>query len=314
MRLKPSDLGKTEKFGGEEVWTHMVFADKALNLAKRAGINGGSSSIWQVRDHLPDIIKEKVSKSQTSWQSFCDAIKAVELGHIRDGVKKHKEKMVEKEVMTARLARLESIGAATPPSPTAGIRNQMSRTTITSNQPNQVGGERPANNPNANPFNAGGGRGNLFIPGAPRAPATEAQKQAVRTRIATYPLQPDTPEGQGTYREQLRAWREQFGADQRATELTGFPLRPGSDPPASGECYACGRTGHNRSNCNEPNLTNPRERAWRAICGSVLGHNRAQRQVAVNIVGNDGEDDMSWLQSAGTEDHRDQGNGGGPSA
>lgn len=245
MRLKPGDLGKTEKFGGEEVWTHMVFADKALDLAKRAGIDNGSSSIWAVRDHLPDIIKEKVGESQTSWHSFCNAIKAVELGHIRDGVKKYKEMMAEKEVMTARLARLESAGVIAPPSPTAGIRNQMSRTTISANQPNQAGGGRPANNANPNPFNAGGGgRGNLFAPGAPRAPATEAQKQAVRTRIATYPLQPDTPAGQGAYREQLRAWRGQFG-DQKATEVTGFPLCPGSDPPASGECYACGRVGHN---------------------------------------------------------------------
>lgn len=208
MRLKPEDLGKTEKFGGEEVWTHMVFADKALDLAKRVGIDSGSSSIWQVRDHLPDIIKEKVSESQTSWQLFCQAIKAVELGHIRDGVRKYKEKMAEKEVMAARLTHLESARASPPPSPMAGIRNQMSRTTIASNQPNQAGGGRQANNVNPNPFNAGGGgRGNLFPPGAPRAPATEAQKQAVRIRIATYPAQPDMPAGQARWKGEMGMYR-----------------------------------------------------------------------------------------------------------
>ena len=66
MRLQAEDLGKTEVIQGTDVYTHIVFANRELQLAKRAGIDTGSNLIWQVRDHLPDIIKEKVSESHTT--------------------------------------------------------------------------------------------------------------------------------------------------------------------------------------------------------------------------------------------------------
>ena len=53
LRLKVEDLGKKEKYAGEDVYTHVIFAEKALSLAK---ISTGSNSIWKVRDELPDII------------------------------------------------------------------------------------------------------------------------------------------------------------------------------------------------------------------------------------------------------------------
>lgn len=303
MRLSPSELGKTERFGGEDVWTHVAFADKALDLAKRAGIDTGSSSIWAFRDELPDILKEKVSENQLSWQTFCTAIKGVELGHIRDGVKKYKEQ----QAVAEQLARLEK-GTVAPPSPTAGIRNQMTRTNISTNRTSQT------NTTNTNPFNSnGGGKGNLFAPTTPRPPATENQRQAFRALIAAYPMQPNTPEGTVAYLAQLQSWKDKWG-DQKVTEHTGFPLRPGSDAPGSGECYACGKTGHIRGNCTASGseLTIPQERDWRAICGSVLGHRRA---TPMNVVGTaEGDDLASWMQSGGSEPRGDQGNAKGPSA
>jgi len=56
MRLKVEDLGKKEKYVGEDVYTHVIFAEKALSLAKQEKISTGSNSIWKVRDKLPDII------------------------------------------------------------------------------------------------------------------------------------------------------------------------------------------------------------------------------------------------------------------
>ena len=56
LRLKVEDLRKKEKYAGEDVYTHVIFAEKALSLAKQAKISTGSNSIWKVRDELPDII------------------------------------------------------------------------------------------------------------------------------------------------------------------------------------------------------------------------------------------------------------------
>lgn len=62
LRLKVEDLGKKEKYAGEEVYTHIIFAEKALSLAKQAKISTGSNSIWKVHDELPDIIDRKSKK------------------------------------------------------------------------------------------------------------------------------------------------------------------------------------------------------------------------------------------------------------
>ena len=43
MRLKTEELGKTEKYRGEDVYTHMVFAEKVLDLAKRAKVEDTTS-------------------------------------------------------------------------------------------------------------------------------------------------------------------------------------------------------------------------------------------------------------------------------
>jgi hypothetical protein len=265
-----------------------------------------------VRDNLPDIIKDKVSESQTSWKAFCNAIKAVDLSHIRDGMRKYKEREADKQAIAARLAQLESGRSVIPASPTAAIRGQMSCTTISLNT---VSGGRQTGTAQ-NPFNTGGGCRNLFTPAAQCAPATEAQKQALCLKIADHPLQPDTPDGQNAYHSQCCTWKEHSSVDYKATEMTGFPLHPGSAPVCSGECYACGKTGHNCSNCTATgtSLANPQEQAWRAICGSMLGHNHPQEPAAVNVVRNVDEDDLNWLGLAGTEDRGEQGNGGGPSA
>lgn len=312
MRLEVEDLGKTESFGGDNVWTHIAFAEKALDLARRAKIDTGSSSIWTVCDNLPDIIKDKVSETQATWTTFCQAIKDVDLGHIRDGVKKHKERVAERNAIALRISRLEG-GRTIPASPTAGIRNQMSKTTISTSPaatPNQT------NITQQNTFGGtGGGRGNLFTPNGQRPPATEAEKDALRKVIETYPLQDDTPAGRAAYLEQCRAWGRLYSTNQKVTDKTGFPLKPGTAPVSSGECYGCGRTGHNRQQCPAPanEQLNIREGNWRAICGRVLGRNSASHAAPVNFVRED-TDEFAWMHTAGTGDFVAQGNGMGPSA
>ena len=45
LRLKVEDLGRKEKYAGEDVYTHVIFAEKALSLVKQVKISNGSNSI-----------------------------------------------------------------------------------------------------------------------------------------------------------------------------------------------------------------------------------------------------------------------------
>lgn len=56
MRIKTEELGKTEKYRGEDVYTHMIFAEKILDLAKQAKIETSTSGLWSVQEKLPEIL------------------------------------------------------------------------------------------------------------------------------------------------------------------------------------------------------------------------------------------------------------------
>lgn len=108
------------------------------------------------------------------------------MGHIRDGVRKHKEKVEEKasiwEEIFSDLKRTQVVVA----SPTAVIHTQFWNTLISQPVPNHANLAA-----NTNTFGgSGGGQGSLFsqnrpppiarMPSQPRAPATEADKTALR--------------------------------------------------------------------------------------------------------------------------------------
>ena len=69
MRLHMENLWKTERYANDNVWTHVAFAQRALDLARHAGIAMGTNNIWQVRDALPEVVREKVPEKQTVVQS-----------------------------------------------------------------------------------------------------------------------------------------------------------------------------------------------------------------------------------------------------
>jgi Zinc knuckle len=311
MKIKTEELGKTEKYKGEDVYTHMIFAEKILDLAKRAKVEGSTSGLWKVRDELPEILREKIPENQTSWVAFAQAIKDVEMGHVREGVRKFKEKTASEAQIKADInylmkQRTANAAAGDMNSPTKAIRTQFASATIS--QP-------PAHRPvQGDTFSgAGGGGGNLFntTPRAPRPPATEEEKAILKASLARYPMQPDTQEGDAAYLDQLRAWRQANG-DNQVSKSTGFPLRPGGAQPASRECYNCGRAGHRRSDCNTTGNKKlaPLESTFRSICGSILGQ-PSRRTAQINYIAASGNDEFAWLNLESTGQ---QGNGEGPSA
>ena len=83
MRITTEELGETEKYKGEEVYMHMIFAEKILDLAKCTKIENSTSGLWGMRDELPEVLQEKIPENQASWMAFTQAIRAVDMGHIR---------------------------------------------------------------------------------------------------------------------------------------------------------------------------------------------------------------------------------------
>jgi hypothetical protein len=304
-KLKTEDLGKKEKVAGREVYTHIAWADKMQTSIKGAKWEKTTNQLRQVRKSLPNILREKVGTGHADWNAFLEAVRDVEVEHIRDSMD---IKNKEQQAIEQRLLTLETLSR----SPTAPLRQRLSTVAISSQSPAQ--NAQVVGDPFAN---TGGGRGNLAfttnpaIPRQPRAPrpaSTPEEKAEVRLLLGRFPHHPDTQAGRQAHQAQQAEWVRTFGYGTRVTEKTPYPLRPGTSPVNSGECFTCGLPGHLGTRTGElcetlgHRILHPNEQQWRAICTRVLKEPRITANVHLVTI----DDYGTTLQDI-------QGNGEGPS-
>jgi hypothetical protein len=326
FHLRMENLGKKETVGGKEVHAHIAWADDMEDIVRGAQLETTTNYISLVRKELPMLLREKVGTGHADWTAFLQAVRDVDLDHIRDGVdswkkeeevkkkeqEARKKELEEQEVLRRRVQQLER---ATN-SPTAPLRQQMmsfgiGNTLPITTQPLQQTAQLPSN-----PFAGNsGGRGNLFYATQTRPPsqtnnprplATLADRAALEVCLQKFPHHPDTEAGRQAHQAQQAEWARTHGMNAFVTESTPYPLRPGTLPIGSGECFTCGFTGHmgrrDGSTCGGNCALHPHEQAWRAICSRIL---RQTRNVA-NIQFLAADDYGSTWQDV-------QGNGEGPS-
>lgn len=312
-KLKTEDLGKRETIAGMEVYSHVAWADKMATTVKGAKLEKTTTHLRQIRKELPDILREKVGTGHLNWGAFLKAVREVDVEYIKDSIdiQNRKQAAIDKRI-------LETMSK----SPTAPLRQQLSAIAIASRP--QV--------PSANvavvgdPFtNASGGQGNIRFTTNPTAPRqttgrppftgtnprpapTAEQKAEIRILMNRLPHHPDTPAGRQAHQAQQAEWVRTYGYGTRVTEKTPYPLRPGTAPANSGECFTCGQPGHLGVRSGDDCLAlgfrplHPNEQQWRVICARILKEPR----ITTNI-------QFVAIDDYGTTLQDIQGNGEGPS-
>ena len=165
----------------------------------------------------------------------------------------------------------------------------------------------------ANPFSGTTvGQGNLFQTpqmsttlqnNTQRPPATQVDRAALLICLQKHPHHPDTEQGRQAHRAQQAEWVKTHGLGAFVTESTPYPLRPGTLPVGSGECFTCGFTGHmgrrDSSTCGGNRALHPHEQLWRAICSRIFRQTRSAANVQLVMVDDYG---TSWQEVQGNED------------
>ena len=86
LMLKMEDLGKKEKTAGREVYSHIAWADKMTTIMKGAKIENTTMYIGHIWKELPKLLREKVRAGHMDWTAFLQAMRDVNVDHIRDGM------------------------------------------------------------------------------------------------------------------------------------------------------------------------------------------------------------------------------------
>ena len=293
------DLGKKETIAGREVYAHVAWADEMETVVIGAKLENTVTYIGHVRKELPKLLREKVGTGHADWTTFLQAIRDIDIDHIREGVdiwkkdeeakkkdqEKRKKESDDQEVLKRHIQQLEKLTA----SPTAPIRQQMTSFSIGNTPQNVTQPLQQAPPATANPFiNNTGGRGNLLYatqtkPPNQRPPPTQEDRAALLVCLQKYPHHPDTEAGRQAHQAQQADWARTHGLNAMVTESTPYPLRPGTLPVGSGECFTCGLLGHmgrrDGSTCGGNRALHPHEQTWRSICSRII----RQTRTAANI-------------------------------
>ena len=239
LRLEEEDLGEKEKVTGNDVYSHIAWADKMATIVKGAKLEMTATYIGHVRKELPKLLREKVGAGHADWEKFLQAVREVDMDHIRDGVNTRKKEQdawkkeqEEQKALKKRIQQLEKLTA----SPTAPLRQQM--TTFSIGNPAQP----PRQVPN-NPFmGTAGGQGNLFQTAQARGPAqnstlrpppTQADRAALLTCIQKYLHHPNTEAGRQAHQAQQAEW-----AKHTQWSWSPPPTHFNQEPSQSGQASA----------------------------------------------------------------------------
>ena len=68
------DMGKKEKVAGQEVYTHIAWADKMGMVIKGAKLENTTMHIGHVRKNLPKLLREKIGAGHADWNVFLEAV------------------------------------------------------------------------------------------------------------------------------------------------------------------------------------------------------------------------------------------------
>jgi hypothetical protein len=99
LRIKMEDMGKKEKIAGREIYTHIAWADKMSTIVRGAKIETTTTYIGHVRKELPRLLREKVGAGHADWTTFLQAIRDIDVDHIREGAEIWRKEQEEQETL-----------------------------------------------------------------------------------------------------------------------------------------------------------------------------------------------------------------------
>jgi hypothetical protein len=258
--------------------------------------------INQVKRNLPRPLRELLKDTTfKNWTEFLNAVRSVKAGTLKEEVEdwedRHMTAVSLKKQMSQITAALSGVTIAQRNNQSvAALAVTRAPAPAPNYQYEKYGQPQRAPAPAAAVRQTGAGRG---TPGE----LTAQQQDKLRESVTEWPHHPNTREGNAAYQAQITEFRIKYGEDPFIRYDTPVPLKPGTSPLKSRECYRCGMADpvHLAADCQNAEIP-PLERKWRAYVGRHL----RRATTAVNWAGFI-DPPVEWQGAEGAG----QGNGGG---
>ena len=306
MRLTDRDLGTKVTYQGQELYSHVAFANQATRLANEIG-DTNAFLLPSIRNQLPEAIKnmlKSTGKRPKTWEEFRKVMTTIPLSDLREEaaeIAKRDNFYMEVAALRARTSGLTPAMVRSTVQPRPMLTPTPNRLPVPQTiladmppprYPNPPLTPRiPTQNrfpPNGNPQNS---PTNPFqtTPNTNRAPfasptigtdttPTGRAKESAGDPFANWDRRspyPRTTEGKAAYETAIQAWWNRNGFNARATAADLIPLTPGTARTGTRDCYSCGRNDrgdarfpHSSEDCTITPKIPAQERSWRAFCGN----------------------------------------------
>ncbi|KAK7457886.1 hypothetical protein VKT23_010230 [Stygiomarasmius scandens] len=286
FQLKEEELGTMVDMKGVQVYSHVKAADTLFQYATGMDIHNTAVLISSVHKNLPKVFKDKLDSSYGNWKAFTVAIKDMDPERVKEaaaGYKEEKEKERKDKEWKEHLTRTLGIARNTPESPTKSIARDLAAMNLGGGGGYSRGGYNGGgySGYGRSGYMYRGGRGATGIFGGRGAapgqrlpssvPLSNAQKNILRQKVDELKHHPKTAAGIQEYEVQKAKWVQNWGNNlENVTYEHPYPLRPGTAGVCTGECFSCGKHGHQTRFCPEPTV-DLKEKLWRRLCYDALG-------------------------------------------
>ncbi|KAI6014226.1 hypothetical protein BKA83DRAFT_4061997 [Pisolithus microcarpus] len=122
-RLPEEEIGIIKTVGRQKVWMHIKWVEEAMELVRLAGIEKGSTLIWQVKKQLPKAIHRLLDDEYTTWDKFTKAVKELNMSKLKQEREEIEERKKQDEECDQKLLqRVEAAKRATAADLTAQLQ------------------------------------------------------------------------------------------------------------------------------------------------------------------------------------------------
>ncbi|KAG1854087.1 hypothetical protein C8R48DRAFT_675684 [Suillus tomentosus] len=306
--LKEEEIGvMIEEDRGRE-WGHVKWAKKVARMAQ--GFNDSQCHLLDVvLENTPEVLRDFMLDNYTTWTDFEADVMKISASQLlrakqrlaterklREDVDKLQSKTVNDRKISQSPSQTNPISYSAPPpyryghrynGPPASVSQHQATAIPPAFQPSVQSPtpQIPQTRQSTNMFTPGMpmSRGNLFYGhrGYPQTPTrrggSPADHMRTAAQYATIPHHPNSDAGKQAYAQQVQEWRTQHRVDAIPNSQRPFPLKPGTSPIGSRECFNCGMATappHQAYEC--PNEPVPiQETKWRETVSRLVSRTLA---------------------------------------